>query len=207
MSKSRNFGQQVEIFVSADGQAETKLAEVDNFSFKMDDVVKENSSLGEVGIGTITILNNGGTCSFEAKQSDSKLLAFFHEQQQQIRGGGNDGQRGEAPYLEVRMKITQLDQSVTTIAFEGLKLHSFDLSVAGRTEEIVEKWEGKFKRSTTIVNGGDSAESANAATAFIQTALGNLNTLSASTTTNPENGTYDYVNFISTAIEDLNRAN
>jgi hypothetical protein len=207
MSKSRNFGQQVEIFVSADGQAETKLAEVDNFSFKMDDVVKENSSLGEAGIGSISILSNGGTCSFEAKQSDSKLLAFFHEQQQQTRGGGTDGKRGEAPYLEVRMKITQLDQSVTTVAFEGLKLHSFDVSVAGRTEEIVEKWEGKFKRSTLITNGGDSTISATLATAFIQTALSNLNVLSASTTTNPENGTYDYTSFIAAAIEDLNRTN
>ena len=91
MSKARLYGQQVEIFIN-DGTSEVqRLGEVMSFNYKSTDVVKKHSSLGETGVGTIDVLDDGGTLSFELDKSDSKFASFFSLMHAHLRGGDKAG--------------------------------------------------------------------------------------------------------------------
>jgi hypothetical protein len=111
MSKSRVYGQQVRLFFSKDGVTGEHFAEIDNFSAKHNDVVKKNSSLGETGVGSIDVLDDGGTMSFEAKKSDSALVNYFIMQSKQNRANGVAGERGKTPYIKIIKQVT-IDGSV-----------------------------------------------------------------------------------------------
>jgi len=162
MSKPRVFGEQVTVSIG-DGTSQHYVAEIDSFSAKADHVVKENSSLGESGVGTVQVLDNGGTLSFEAKHSDSLMIGYFITQEAQIRGvGEGKGKLGKSPYVSVDMVITYVDGTSITVKYEGVTLYNDELSAGGRTEEVSERWEGKYKRR--IVSASTDGEAGEVAT-------------------------------------------
>lgn len=181
MSKARYFGSQVSLFFSADGStASERLGEIDNFNAKMSDVLKENSSLGEAGVGSLDVLNDGGTLSFECKKSDSKLMTFFYNLQQQQLANKQGGKRGKTPYFIVKEQIEALDGSVETTFYEGVVLYNLDKSVGSNKDEIVEKFEGRFKSFRVQNDGGDSAVNGTIANTFANLAIDSIAKLEAS---------------------------
>ncbi len=155
MSDSRIFGSSIQLFFSANGTDLTeRLAEVDSFSAKHNDIVKKNSSLGEGGTGTIQILDDGGTMSFEAKMSSAKLEAFMVSQSFQAIGGHVAGSNGKTPYLKVIKKVKYDDGSFLTTVYEGVVLHNYEESVGSRTDEIVQKVEAEYKYRTVEATAG-----------------------------------------------------
>lgn len=185
MSKMRTYGQQVLLHLSADGSNfGFKLGEITSFSHKATPVVKTHSTLGETGIGSIDVLDNGGTLSFEIDKTDSTFVTYFALMEQHLRGGGIAGRRGKAPYLMIQEKITYPDESEEEIIYEGVVLHDDEGSVAGRTELYVEKMQGTYKKRKIIkATSGDSATSANVGHNMITMAMDNLINLSSNTTT------------------------
>ena len=181
MSKSRVFGQQVEIFLSKDGSTLERLGEIDNFSSKSTPVVKENASLGESGKGTIAVLDNGGTLSFEAKESGADVESLFVLLEGHYRASSQAGKRGASPYFEIRKKTTYDDGSVKTIIFEGVALHDDESSVGGRTEEVQEKWQGTYKRRSIQATAGFALEDFGRAVSIASSALSNLVNLQGAT--------------------------
>lgn len=184
MSKSRVYGQQVQIFISDDGVNATKrLGEVMNFSYKATDVVKKHSSLGETGVGSIDVLDDGGTLSFELDKTDAQFDAFFAQLHNHLRGAGKSGKRGKAPYFVINMTVNYLDESTSTIAFQGTCLHDDEGSVSGRTEVFSNKFQGTYKKTAFLVDGsGEATDSAVKGLTLLSNAIENLNTLSFSTT-------------------------
>ncbi len=158
MSKSRAFGSQVVLQFSLNGGTTVfNIAEIDQFSFKIDDVVKENSSLGEVGIGTMDVLQNGGTLSFEAKKSDSALIHLFQTLENHHRALENNGTRGRTPYFTVKRVLKYTDGTIETKTFKKVVLHSPEESVSDNKSEITEKFEGKFIKTSTDYKGSGDA--------------------------------------------------
>lgn len=191
MSKMRTYGQQVLLYLSADGtNFGFKLGEITSFSHKATPVVKTHSTLGETGIGSIDVLDNGGTLSFEIDKTDSTFVTYFALMEEHLRGGGQAGKRGKAPYLMIKETISYPDESVEVVQYEGVVLHDDEGSVAGRTELYVEKMQGTYKKRRILqATSGDSATSAKAGQTVITTAMQNLVNLSSNTTTGFEETT------------------
>ena len=157
MSNSIVFGSQVQIFFASDSKDfSQRICEVSSFSSKADDIVKKNSSLGETGVGSIDVLHDGGTMSFEAKKTDTRLASFFQAQDEHHRGGNELGKRGKTPYFTIVEKITYTDDSTEEVAYEGVVLHNPDNSVAGKNDEYVQKFEGTYKRRSIRVSGTEA---------------------------------------------------
>ena len=181
VSSNRVMGQQVKIsFDKGDGSVAEYLGLVDNFSYQFDDVVKTNAALGQAGKGTIDVLNDGGTGSFECKQSDAILTTFFINQAVHQRGGANTysvpttGQRGRTPYYVVEMTTTFVDDLEMTLKFYGV-LHNYNGSVGGNKEEFSEKWQFTFDYVTFAVTGAGAA--VDAGIDMVSLALANINTM------------------------------
>lgn len=182
MSQARIFGQQVRIsFSNSDGGRE-QVAEIDDFSAKDDDMVKENASLGEFGKGEVTVISNGGTLSFSAKAANAKLIAMMIAQQKQHKGN-NYGKRGKTPYIEVRQVVTFPDDSSYEVIYKGVVLHSYETAVTGNKEEVTEKFEGVFKEKALFVYGEEATAYANEGVNFIFNAINNLVSLAANANT------------------------
>lgn len=186
MSKSRIFGQQIEIFFSKDGNNIERIGEIDNFSYKSKDVVKENTSLGEGGIGSIDVLDNGGTLSFEAKSSGAEIVAMFMLMKNHYRADGQAGKRGRSPYFEVRKVTTLDDDSTITLKFHGLVLHDDEASVGGSKEEDQEKFQGTYKKATIETSGGHASEDVVKAFSIVSTAIANFENLQGATVTDQD---------------------
>lgn len=184
MSKQKVYGQQTEIFID-DGSGLKRLGEITSFNYKFTDIVKKHSSLGESGVGTIDVLDDGGTLSFEADKSDSRLSTFFSLAHTHLRGGskGKAGRRGKAPYFRIEARFTYTDESDERIIFEGVALHDNEGSVSGRTEVFSEKFQGTFKTSYVSNNGGEASVSGAEGQTILSTALLQLANLSANVTT------------------------
>lgn len=194
MSKARYFGSQVSLFFSADGSTMTeRLGEIDNFNAKMSDVLKENSSLGEAGVGSLDVLNDGGTLSFECKKSDSKLMTFFYNLQQQQLANKQGGKRGKTPYFVVKEQIEGLDGSIETTFYEGTVLYNLDKSVGSNKDEIVEKFEGRFKSFRVQIDGGDSVTNGTIANTFANLAIDSIAKLEASISGQHELASKNYI--------------
>lgn len=186
MSKSRVFGQQIEIFFSKDGNTVNRIGEIDNFSHKSKDVVKENTSLGEGGIGTIDVLDGGGTLSFEAKSSGAEIVALFALLKNHYRADGQAGKRGKAPYFEVRKVVNLDDDSTYTLKFHGVVLHDDESSVGGSKEEDQEKFQGTYKKLTIETTNGHASDDAVNAFSIVSEAIANHVNLQGATVTNNE---------------------
>lgn len=175
MSNSIVFGSQVQIFFAGDpSKAEERICEISSFSSKADDIVKKNSSLGENGVGSIDVLHDGGTMSFEAKKTDTRLAAFFQAQDEHHRAGNQLGKRGKTPYFTIIERITYTDDSTEEVHYEGVVLHNPDNSVAGKNDEYVQKFEGTYKRRSIKVNGEQATASAAVGIADMLVALTNF---------------------------------
>lgn len=163
MSKSPVFGRQVVVGFSIDnGQSFEPLCELESFSYKIEDEVKENSVLGEAGVGSFDVLHMKVTCSMETKGRDSAVLAFFVNQQNQSRAGtggdqaGISGQRGRVPYFTIVKTITYTDGSVLKVFLEDGVLHGFEESTGGINDEDSQKFEGSFTRVRLQGTSGES---------------------------------------------------
>lgn len=159
MAKNKVYGQEVYLEFY-DGTNYTRIAEIDEFSFRSEDIVKENSSLGETQLGSIDVLDNGGSLSFGAKKSDGALITYFIAQQSHHRGGNQVARRGKTPYTILKMTTTYTDGSRDVLTFNGVVLHSFEGSVAGRTEEFMEKFEGRYKKLEKSWFAGETGDEA-----------------------------------------------
>jgi len=180
MSKSPVYGRQVTIQYSVNGgQSFVPICEVENFSFKMDDEVKKNSVLGEAGIGSIDVLDMGGTLSFETKKRDTKALAYFINQTRQIRAGsggdiaGISGVRGREPYFSIVRKITYTDGEYEELTFGGVKLHNYGEDSNGNNTEVSEKFEGTFTRTSLNTTASGDADTAGTL-AILKTGVANI---------------------------------
>jgi hypothetical protein len=175
MSNTIVFGSQVTIiFDDGRGNTETPLIEVSNFSSKADDIVKKNSSLGETGVGSIDVLHDGGTMSFEAKLTDARLLTYLFAQDVHHRASNELGKRGKTPYINVREVIEFTDGSTVTINHLGTVLHNPDRGVQSKNDEYIIKVEGTYKRVELEVSGDlTTASSGEGLSAFVS-ALANF---------------------------------
>lgn len=177
---NRVMGQQVKIAFDKGDGTEEYLGLVDNFNYQFDDVVKANAALGQAGKGKIEVLNDGGTGSFECKQSDAILTTFFINQAVHQRGGANTyskpttGQRGATPYYVVNMLTTFVDDQELELKFYGV-LHNYNGNVGGNKEEFSEKWQFTFDYVTFRVTGTGAA--VDAGIDMISLALQNINNM------------------------------
>lgn len=183
MSKPRIYGQQVQIFFSTDGTTfGERIGETNSFESKADHIVKEHSSLGDVGIGTIDVLDNGGTLTMSLDKTDAKFDSFFMNLENHIRAGGQAGKRGKVPYLAIKREETLVDGSVMRTIYEGVVIHSPDDSVTGRTEVAQLKLQGKYKRRRLDTEGVDASGTAFEGLMMLSKARDNYSKLNASTT-------------------------
>jgi hypothetical protein len=183
MSKALLFGQQVNIFIEDGTKSKKRLGEINNFAYKLTDVVKKSSSLGETGVGTIDVLDDGGTLSFELSKSDATFGTFFSQIHKHLRGGDKAGRRGKAPYYVIIAEFTYMDESQEKMVFEGVVLHDNEGSVSGRTEVMSEKMQGTFKKFyVENDSAGEAGVSGAKGKAMFMTALLALADLSANTT-------------------------
>lgn len=172
MGKARVFGEQFKL-VFFDGTKDNFVAEVDSFSAKEDDVFKENASLGEGAEDIVhQVLKNGGTLSFDAKKADSKLIGMFITMQSQISAkSSGKGVLGKSPYFQVKHITKYVDGSEETVKYNGVTLYNYEMSVGGRTEEVSEKFEGKYKTKSLSVTKTGEASLANNGASIVQTAM------------------------------------
>lgn len=177
MSNTIVFGSQVTILMDDGTGAKPALLEVSNFSSKADDIVKKNSSLGETGVGSIDVLHDGGTMSFEAKLTDVKLLGYLFAQDTHHRGADQLGRRGKTPYLNVVETIEFTDGSQIAIHHEGTVLHNLDRSVQSKNDEYIIKVEGTYKKIRLEVTGALSSDSATLGIASFVSAMTNFDSL------------------------------
>lgn len=182
MSKPRNYGSQVQVFIRADLLDGERLGELMSFSYKSKGILKEHSSLGEAGIGTIDYIDNGGTLSFEMDKTDSKFAEFFSTMDKHARGGNVAGKRGKSPYFIIEQIITFLDDSKEVTTFEGVVLHDDEGSVSGRSEVYTEKFQGTYKRRRLDATGGEAILSSVSGMNLITGAIRNYTNLVANST-------------------------
>jgi hypothetical protein len=164
MSKSPVMGRQVVIGFSPDGgKTQVTLCELESFSYKIEDEVKENSVLGEAGVGSFDVLHMKVTCSCETKHRDSALLAYFVNQQKQSRAGtggdivGTAGVRGRVPYFTITKTVTYTDGSVMKVQLNDGVLHGFEEAVGSNNDEETQKFEGSFTRINVILGIGEAS--------------------------------------------------
>lgn len=182
MSKSPVFGQQVKLQFVANNTTFT-ICEVESFSYKQDDMLKENSSLGEAGVGSLDVLDNGGTVSFETKKRDSRLVGLFSALSKHFRASETLGARGRSPYFQVRRETRYVDGSIETLTFKKVVLHSPEENVGSNKDEVTEKFEGRYIRREVSFAGTGEASSF---VAFSQVFMANaLATMSTDEGTNP----------------------
>lgn len=144
MAKTNATGRQVLIEFSTDNGVTTfPVAEITNFSWKADDIVKESRPLGHNDL-TIDVLNNGGTLSFEANKSDSGMINLFAQLQKHFRAGVHNATRGRSPYFLIRQQVKYTDGTIETLIFKKVVLHSPEQSASGADEFITNKFEGRF---------------------------------------------------------------
>jgi len=175
MSKSPVFGQQVQLQFVANNTA-FSICEVESFSYKQDDMLKENSSLGEAGVGSLDVLDNGGTVSFETKKRDSRLVGLFASLSKHFRANETLGARGRSPYFQVRRVTKYVDGSTETLTFKKVVLHSPEENVGSNKDEVTEKFEGRYIRREVSYSGiGEASQSVLFGGAFMTNALTAMN--------------------------------
>lgn len=179
MSKSPVMGRQVTIGFSPDGGISfLPLAELESFSYKIEDEVKENSVLGEAGVGSFDVLHMKVTCSCETKNRDAQVLAYFINQQIQSRAGtGGDtangkGVRGRVPYWTILKTTTYTDGSILQIFLEDGVLHGFEENTGSNNDEETQKFDGSFTRIRAVTSAGDA--SGGVAKAFLESGINKL---------------------------------
>lgn len=184
MSKSPVMGRQVTIGFSPDGgKTFYALAELESFSYKIEDEVKENSVLGEAGVGSFDVLHMKVTCSCETKNRDGQLLSYFINQQIQSRAGtGGDtaegkGVRGRVPYWTILKTTTYTDGSVLQIFLEDGVLHGFEENTGSNNDEETQKFDGSFTRIRAVNSSGDA--SGGIAKTVLNTGVSSLGSASA----------------------------
>lgn len=144
MAKTNATGRQITLEFSTDNGVTTfPLAEITNFSWKADDIVKESRPLGHNDL-TIDVLNNGGTCSFESNKSDSGMVNLFAQLQKHYRAGVHNATRGRSPYFLIRQNVKYTDGTIETLIFKKIVLHSPEQNASGADEFITNKFEGRF---------------------------------------------------------------
>lgn len=149
MAKTNATGRQIVLEFSTDNGVTTfPLAEITNFSWKADDIVKESRPLGHNDL-TIDVLNNGGTCSFESNKSDSGVVNLFAQLQKHYRAGIHNATRGRSPYFLIRQTVKYTDGTLETLILKKVVLHSPEQSASGADEFITNKFEGRFDEYTT----------------------------------------------------------
>lgn len=182
MSKMRVYGQQVQIFINDGTRESQRLGEVMSFNYKSTDVVKKHSSLGETGVGTIDVLDDGGTLSFELDKSDSKFASFFALMHHHLRGGDQAGYRGKAPYFTIKQFTRYADESTETLVFAGVVLHDDEGSVSGRTEVYSEKFQATYKKRYIETGGsGEAPDKTVEGLKILANALAKIGDLNANT--------------------------
>jgi hypothetical protein len=179
MSKQDVFGQQVVVAFSADGKNYEELIAVKSFKDNKDDVVKTSTVLGEAGKGLITVLDNGGTLSFEANIKDSKFEAWKQKLDDHRRGGNVAGQRGQDPYMTVTRTLTYVDGSTSTKTFKGVKLHSDKEDDGGSQSESTLSFEAEYTERVSVYNGGEANASASEAVTFFNAQFTAFNNMQA----------------------------
>lgn len=175
MGKARVFGEQFRLSFF-DGKQDNFIGEIDSFSSKDDDMLKENASLGDSQEDvTHQVIKNGGTMSFEAKKSDSKVIGMFITMQSQISASERGkGVLGKSPYFQVSHVIKYVDGSEEVVTYHGVTLHNYEMSVGGRTEEVSEKFEGKYKKKSLKVDQVGESAQALAGASLVQTAMSSI---------------------------------
>lgn len=127
------------------GNGLSEYFEIERFSWKDDDMVKKNSSLGKKAIESLDVLDGGGTCSFETKMRDSRINTFFSAQKRQIRGDeATVGVRGRVPYAQVFRVTNYTDGTSETMQFRNLVLHNPEESADGNDEDVTQRFEGTY---------------------------------------------------------------
>jgi len=179
MSKQDVFGQQVVVAFSADGRTYEQLVAVKSFKDNKDDVVKTSTVLGEAGKGLITILDNGGTLSFEANIKDSKFEAFKQKLDDHRRGGNVAGQRGQDFYTTVTRTITYVDGSTSVKTYKGVKFHSDKEDNGGSQSESTLSFEAEYTERVSKFKGTEAVASANEGIAFFNLQASSFNTMQA----------------------------
>lgn len=143
MAKTVQYGRSVILKFRIDGQTFVNLGEITQFSFKSDDILKENQPLGHNDI-SLDVLDKGGTLSFECKKTDSAIPFFFTFLNTHYKAGNTDGTRGRSPYFQVARQGAYTDGTREIMYFDKVVLHSMEESVSSSDDEVMIKFEGKY---------------------------------------------------------------
>jgi hypothetical protein len=184
MSKSPLFGQSTKVMFSVDGgQSFIEICELESFTFSNEDEVKKNTVLGEAGIGSLDVIDMGGTASCETKKRDSKTLVYFVNQAKQMRAGtGGDtfgpdgptkGQRGRVPYWTIVQQSRYTDNTVENLFLYDAVLHNYGQDNTGSASEVSEKFQITYTKMGVLIDNSGDSNGANMKSA-LGTGIGNI---------------------------------
>ena len=137
-----------------------KLMEIDKFTAKAVDEVKESSPLGET-VTARQVLHKGWDLTFEAGLVDQEVISLFYAfYRHSYNEVDNFTTRGTSPTVEIVQTIKYADGKVKVHKYEHVTLSEMNIDISSQTDEIKISFNGKAmnrKADQTTSNTGPGA--------------------------------------------------
>lgn len=147
--QTRVLGSNAVIKFDLGGQSPHKLMEIDKFTAKAVDEVKESSPLGET-ITARQVLHKGWDLTFEAGLVDPEVISLFYAFYRHSYNEVDDfTTRGVSPTVEIVQSIKYADGKVKVHNYQHVTLSEMNIDISSQTDEIKISFNGKAMNRLT----------------------------------------------------------
>lgn len=133
-----------------------KLMEIDKFTAKAVDEVKESSPLGET-ITARQVLHKGWDLTFEAGLVDPEVISLFYAFYRHSYNEVDDfTTRGVSPTVEIVQSIKYADGKVKVHKYQHVTLSEMNIDISSQTDEIKISFNGKAMNRQTDTSASNA---------------------------------------------------